>query len=119
MKLITKYSAVTTRDMSNIEIAGIQFFFNKWLEEIGEEPSELYYCSGHLNTQENVYYNPNDNEQPETVERIGLVNDNSMIMETRCHETNYYKYYWLNLHGEIKEIELLNIWENVDRSAIA
>ena len=118
MKLITKYSAITTREMSNIEIEGVQVFFNKWLEEIGEEPNELYYCSGHLNTMENVY-KPNDNEQPETVERIGLVNGDSMVMETRCHETNYYKYYWLNTQAELIEIELLNIWDNVDRTALA
>ena len=46
MKLITKYSAVTTKEMSNIEIEGIQVIFNKWLDSIGEEPQELYYCSG-------------------------------------------------------------------------
>jgi len=119
MKLITKYSAIITREMSNIEIEGIQVIFNKWLDSIGEEPQELYYCSGHLNTTDNVYYNPNDNDQPETVERIGLVNGDAMVIETRCHETNYYKYYWLDIHGELKEIELLNIWENVDRFAIA
>ena len=118
MKLITKNSAITTREMSNIEIEGIQVIFNKWLEETGEYPSELYYCSGHLNTMENVY-NPNDNEQPETVERIGLVNGDAMVMETRCHETNYYKYYWLTTQAELIEIELLNIWDNVDRVALA
>ena len=118
MKLITKYNTVTTREMSQIEIEGVQFFFNKWLEEMGEEPSGLYYCSGHLNTQENVY-NPNDNEQPETVERIGLVNGDAMIMETRCHETGYYKYYWLNTQAELIEVELRDIWYNVDRIAVA
>ena len=100
MKIETEYYTIETKEMNNIEIEGVNFFFNEWLKECDQEPCELYYQEGHLQTPETVYIN-----QGEIIQRIGYVGGEKIIIESYNYNSKAYYYYWLTIQAEIERIK--------------
>ena len=97
MKVITKYETLETREMSNVEIEGVESIFNRYLKEHDlHDHSELYYCNGMLQPSNDVYICEG------LVNRLGLVNDKIVMEVNKVDEFDEPKdeeiLFWLDLN---------------------
>ena len=102
MYIETKYDIIKTKEINNIEIEGVNFFFNEWLKECDQEPCELYYQQEHLQTPENVYIQP-----AEVVQRIGYVGGEKIIIESYNYSSEETNFYWLTIQAELEKIDCI------------